>query len=352
MRKIPSALLLLAVIPACDGDKSISLSDFRPRPWCRCSRAARCGLVPDKARACGFQPRHRTAISGREGRKSQVRWQGGGCLPGRPEVAELQLLGPGGQAELQACREVSAARSRPAAFATAGGVISGDCGGELCSGSGFAQCVQPQRQFCGSGSDRSDCSQDIAGCVDGDSAAQFYAADLPGEGCCGSALRCSSGSEECVAGTYCVASSASTGTCGTPPAEGQTCYPSQVGLLAIPVWTFAMKDPEVYPQDPAGGACPWGIGCVDYAICSSTGMCVAKGRAVTQRRDPMGGCLGSLDCYSGHAPSRPPRLYASSASSYSQHDPLSLLCHVSASLATSNVASARSTSASLAAVAG
>jgi hypothetical protein len=50
MRKIPSALLLLAVIPACDGDKSISLSDFPAAAVdAGCSRAARCGLVPDKA---------------------------------------------------------------------------------------------------------------------------------------------------------------------------------------------------------------------------------------------------------------------------------------------------------------
>ncbi len=50
MRKIPSALLLLAVIPACDGDKSISLSDFPAAAVdADCSRAARCGLVPDKA---------------------------------------------------------------------------------------------------------------------------------------------------------------------------------------------------------------------------------------------------------------------------------------------------------------
>ena len=50
MAKIHSALLLLVVLPACDGDKSISLSDLPAvTADAGCTRSVRCGLTPDKA---------------------------------------------------------------------------------------------------------------------------------------------------------------------------------------------------------------------------------------------------------------------------------------------------------------
>lgn len=306
MRKIPSALLLLAVIPACDGDKSISLSDFPAAAVdAGCSRAARCGLVPDKA-SCVAASNPDIGQLSADVTAGRVRYDGkaaAACLDALRSLS-CNYSDQGGQAELQACREVVSGA------VAAGGVcysgeecISGDCGGELCSGSGCCPGVcSPSASSAGPVPIGSDCSQDIAGCVDG--AFCSYSSMPPicqAKAAAGQPCDASSGSEECVAGTYCVASSASTGTCGTPPAEGQTCYPVTSGIACDSSLDFCDEGTlKCIRKIPPGGACPWGVGCVDYAICSSTGMCVAKGRAGDACDETNGpGCLGSLYCYSG-----------------------------------------------------
>lgn len=91
---------------------------------------------------------------------------------------------------------------------------------------------------------------------------------------------------------------AATGTqqvCLAPPAEGATCTTGNPcdGLADFCDPTTLKCVAEI----AVGGACPSGVGCVDYATCDSvSATCVARGKAGEACDVNTPFCLGSLQC--------------------------------------------------------
>ena len=306
MAKILSALLLLVAIPACDGDKSLSLSDFAAAATdAFCSYAARCGQMPDVA-TCKAAAGTDTGQLSADVTAGRVKYDGkaaASCLEAF-RSASCNYSDPFNEGEPQACKDAFKGTVADNGVCYGGSeCVSGGCGGGVCSASGCCQgTCNPSAGSAAAIPIGGACGGSGAVCVVG--AFCSYISMPPtcqAKAAAGQSCDVSSGEESCVAGAYCVANGSNAGTCGKLPAEGQTCYPATDGIACDSMLDYCDSvSLKCVPKIAVGGDCSTGATCVAYASCDSTGHCVSRPRAGESCDDANGPhCLGSLLCYSG-----------------------------------------------------
>jgi hypothetical protein len=248
MVKIRSALLLLLVIPACDSDNSISLSDLPAATVdALCTYAARCGQMPDVASCKAAAGADMGQLSA-DVQAGKIKYDGkaaAACLDAM-RSASCNHSDPFNEGEPPACKDALKGTVADNGVCYSGSeCVSGSCGGGVCSASG----------------------------------------------CCQGTCNPSAGS------------AAATPIGGKLPAEGQSCsptgasYPSACDSMLDYCDSVSLK---CVLKIAVGGDCSTGASCVAYATCDSTGHCVANpgaGDACDDVNGPQ--CLGSLFCESG-----------------------------------------------------
>ena len=306
MGKIFWALSFLVAIPACS-DTSISLSDLPTADLdALCSYMVRCGQMPDKT-SCEVAVQIGLGQLSADVETGRVQYDGKAaatCLDALRSQS-CSYLDQELQTDTQACRQ--AVRGTVAA----GGVcysdsecISGDCGRGVCPGRG---CCPGVCSLSASSAAAipigGDCSGASSACTSGAFCSYESTPICKVKAAAGQSCDTSYPGESCVAGGYCVASGPNAGTCGTLPAEGQTCSPTQSDYLPGCDSMLDYCDSvtlKCVPRISVGGSCSSNPDCVAYAVCDSTGSCAAKGGAGDACDDVNGPrCLGSLYCYAG-----------------------------------------------------
>lgn len=104
----------------------------------------------------------------------------------------------------------------------------------------------------------------------------------------------------CQSGLYCaIDPDSGTGTCRTPPQEGEACDPAAAVCARLDDYCDPLTS-TCRVKEPVGGDCAGGRRCVDYAWCDPDGICAVypgPGQACdTAAPQP---CLGALACAAG-----------------------------------------------------
>ena len=308
MVKIRSALLLLLVIPACDSDNSISLSDLPAATVdALCTYAARCGQMPDVA-SCKAAAGTDTGQLSADVQAGKIKYDGkaaAACLDAM-RSASCNHSDPFNEGEPQACKDAFKGTVADNGVCYSGSeCVSGSCGGGVCSASGCCQgSCNPSAGSAAAIPIGGACGGSGAVCVVG--AFCSYISMPPtcqAKAAAGQSCDVSSGEESCVAGAYCVANGPNTGTCGRLPAEGQSCSPTAASYSSACDSMLDYCDSvslKCVTRISVGGDCSGGATCVGYATCDATGRCVANPGAGDVCDDVNGPqCLGSLFCESG-----------------------------------------------------
>ena len=309
MGKIFSALLFLVAIPACDGDKSLSLSDFPAAATdAFCTYAARCGQMPDKA-TCKAAAGTDTGQLSADVTAGKIKYDGkaaAACFDAM-RSASCNYSDPFNAGEPQVCKDVFKGTVADNGVCYSGSeCVSGSCGGGVCSGSGCcAGTCSTSTSSAAAIPIGGDCSGSGAACVSSAFCDYGTTATCTAKAAAGQSCDSSYAGTSCVAGAYCVANGPNTGICGKLPAEGQDCYPTGTSYLHACDSMLDYCDSvslKCVLKIAVGGDCSTGASCVAYATCDSTGHCVANPGAGDVCDDVNGPqCLGSLLCYSGTA---------------------------------------------------
>lgn len=309
--RLPTTIpLVLALTAGCDGGGSggpVPIADLEARLLdASCGIQTRCAGFPDVA-TCKASLVSNTAhlVAGVNAGRIQY--------DGNAAAACIDIIGSLG------CNLTDTPDNPPVACANtfkgsvlAGGTcygneecVSGECGNMSCPSSGT--CCSGT---CEDGSPASnpvpaggDCSRAGVTCADGtrcmgssDLGAVCTPGAALGEACATSGM----GGIECLNHGVCLpSSSALGGTCAAPPAEGEACDTMTGQCNSSLDYCDPVAAKCVRKLGP-GQPCPYGTGCVDYAVCAS-GTCVQEKKLgeICDDGQTSAICMGVLQCEGG-----------------------------------------------------